>query len=91
MRIRRVGMSRWLEDALSPSDTVVAAASGDEAAVALLLRSFRPLIRQATFHVLAQYREDAANDICLGLLRSLSSFLEQNPDICRHPLINRKP
>ena len=67
-------MIRWPENALLPSSAIKAAASGDMAALDLILRSFRPLVRHVLQRVPVEYREDAEDEIYLGLLMSLTSF-----------------
>jgi len=67
-------MSSWPRDAPLPSDTIIAAAGGDDRAVDLLCRSFRPLIRHVALRVPAAYREDAEDEILLELLESLASY-----------------
>lgn len=67
-------MIRWPENAPLPSSAIAAAASGDTAALALILRSFRPLVRHVLQRVPVEYREDAEDEVYLGLLKSLTSF-----------------
>lgn len=67
-------MIRWPGDAPLPSQVVKAAAGGDTAALAQILRNFRPLVRHVVQRVPAEYREDAEDEIYLGLLMSLSAF-----------------
>lgn len=67
-------MTRWPEDAPLPSDAIIAAASGDETALYVLFRSFRPLVHRVALHVPTQYREDAEDDIYLHLLVALASY-----------------
>ena len=67
-------MTRWPEDAPLPSDAVIAAVSGDETALYVLFRSFRPLVHRVALRVPTQYREDAEGDIYLQLLVALASY-----------------
>ena len=67
-------MTRWPDDALSPSDAIIAAASGDETALYVLFRSFRPLVHRVALRVPTQYREDAEDEIYLQLLIALASY-----------------
>ena len=67
-------MTRWPEDAPLPSDAIIAAANGDETALCLLFRSFRPLVHRMAVHVPTQYREDAEDEVYLQLLMALASY-----------------
>ncbi len=67
-------MISWPQDAPSPTSSIAAARGGDEQAVLLLLRSFRPLVHRLAQRIPAAYREDAEDEICLQLLGSLPSF-----------------
>ncbi len=67
-------MTRWPEDAPLPSDAIIAAATGDETALYVLFRSFRPLVHRVALRVPTQYREDAEDDIYLQLLVALASY-----------------
>lgn len=67
-------MIRWPEDAPSPSRVVKAAAGGDTAAWAQILRNFRPLVRHVARRVPMEYREDAEDEIYVALLMSLTAF-----------------
>ena len=67
-------MTSWPQDAPSPTSSITAATDGDEQALLLLLRSFRPLVHRMALRIPAAYREDAEDEICLQLLWSLPSF-----------------
>ena len=73
-------MIRWPRDAPLPSLVVKAAAGGDTAALAQILRNFRPLIRRVVQKVPLEYREEAEDEIYLGLLASLKAFEPLAPD-----------